>query len=99
MCLGKVSAGGEKDERKETDQYRYSGDAHDVGCVAAVSGLFFPGIEQHDDESKENRSEQRAVGHFAEDGAVEQAHWIQDPAVRAPLNGGGGTMGGFGVSS
>ena len=53
-CLCEMSARGEEDEGQETDEYGYSGDAYDVGGAAAMGSFFFPGVEEHDDEGKEN---------------------------------------------
>ena len=52
--LGQVGARGEEDEGQQADEDGYSGDAYDVGGVAAVGALFFSGVEQHDDEGEEN---------------------------------------------
>src|SRR6266851_894503 len=53
-CLRQVGARGEEDEGQEADEDGDSGDAYDVGGMTAVRSFFFPGVEQHDDESKEN---------------------------------------------
>src|ERR1700739_1111292 len=52
--LRQVGARGEEDEGQEAEEYGYSGDAYDIGGVTAVGSFFFPGVEEHDDESEEN---------------------------------------------
>src|ERR1700733_4694080 len=51
---GQVGAGGKKDERQQADQDRYPWNANNVCSATPVRALFLPGIEQHDDESKEH---------------------------------------------
>src|ERR1700679_540939 len=51
---GQMAAGGKKDECQQGDQHGYPRDADDVGGMATVGTFFRPGVEQHDDEGKQN---------------------------------------------
>src|SRR5580693_7836547 len=52
--LRHVGARGKKDKREQANQDGDSRDTYDVGGAAAMGSLFFAGVQQHDDESKEN---------------------------------------------